>query len=112
MKKTINCLFFLFCFLKLSAQNDSRGAVITSTNPNSAFNGNIYAVIVGVSNYKYIKPLSFEDQDGLLFKDFLQSKAGGSVKADNIFLALNQDANASTQPRIRKWLTETKQLQK
>ena len=29
---------------------------------------------------------SFADQDAILFKEFLQSKAGGSVKDDNILL--------------------------
>ena len=112
MKKIITILILFLCLFKLSAQTDTRAVKITPVKDTSVFHGNIYAVIVGVSNYKYVKPLSFADQDALLFRDFLQSKAGGNVKADNIFLALNQDATASTQPRIRKWLTETKKIQK
>ena len=90
------------CVNHLYAQTGSRGVAVTATKDTTVFNGNIYAVIVGVSDYKYVKPLSFADQDALLFRDFLQSKSGGSVKADNIFLILDSDANASTQPRIRK----------
>lgn len=112
MKKIITILIFFLCLYKLSAQTDTRSVRVTAVKDTSVFHGNIYAVIVGISNYKYVKPLSFADQDALLFKDFLQSKAGGNVKMDNIFLVLNQDANASTQPRIRKWLTETKKIQK
>ena len=112
MKNIITCLIFFLCLSNLSAQTDTRGVVVTNTTDTSAFSGNTYAVIVGVSDYKYVRPLSFADQDALLFKEFLQSKAGGSVKPDNIFLILNKDANASTQPRIRKWLTEIKKLQK
>jgi hypothetical protein len=97
---------------KMFAQTDNRGVNVTNAKDASVFNGDTYAVIVGVSDYKYVKPLSFADQDALLFKDFLQSKSGGSVKPDNIFLILDKDATASTQPRIRKWLTEIKKLQK
>src|SRR5437764_11311776 len=111
MKNIINGLMLRLCLFKLSAQSDTRGVGVTKKDT-MVVNGNTYAVIIGVSNYKYIKPLSFADQDALLFKEFLQSRAGGSIKPDNIFFALNQDANASTQPRVRKWLSETKKLQK
>ena len=94
------------------AQTESRGVSVTNAKDAPVFNGNTYAVIVGVSDYKYVKPLSFADQDALLFKDFLQSKSGGSVKPDNIFLILDSDATASTQPRIRKWLIENKKIAK
>ena len=112
MKNIISCLIIFLCQSQLNAQTDSRGVGVTNTKGTPVFSGNTYAVIVGVSDYKYIKPLSFADEDALLFKEFLQSKAGGSVKPDNIFLILNNDANASTQPRIRNWLTEAKKLQK
>jgi len=112
MKQVINILLLFLCIGKMFAQTQSRGVVVTNQPGVPVFTGNTYAVIVGVSDYKYVKPLSFADQDALLFKDFLQSKSGGSVKLENIFLVLDKDANASTQPRIRKWLTEEKKLQK
>src|SRR6185503_2595306 len=112
MKQVINILLLFLCIGKMFAQTQSRGVVVTNQPGASVFTGNTYAVIVGVSDYKYVKPLAFADQDALLFKDFLQSKSGGSVKLENIFLVLDKDANASTQPRIRKWLTEEKKLQK
>src|SRR6476660_10644936 len=104
MNKIINCFILFLCFTRLFAQTGSRGVAVTNTRDTSVFSGNSYAVIVGVSDYKFIRPLSFADQDALLFKEFLLSKAGGSVKPENIFSALNKDANASTQPRIRNWL--------
>ena len=95
------------------AQTNDRGVVVSGKSKDtSGFNGNTYAVIVGVSNYKYIKPLSFADQDAILFKEFLQSKAGGNIKNDNILLILNHDADASTQPRIRHWLSAVKNPRK
>lgn len=112
MKKILTWLTVFICVNHLNAQTGSRGVSVTATQDTTVFNGNIYAVIVGVSDYKFVKPLSFADQDALLFRDFLQSKSGGSVKPDNIILILDSDANAATQPRIRRWLTETKKLQK
>ncbi len=112
MKQVINILLFFLFVGKILAQTENRGVSVTNTKDTSVFDGHTYAVIVGVSDYKYVKPLSFADKDALLFKDFLQSKSGGSVKPDNIFLILDKDANASTQPRIRKWLTEIKKIQK
>lgn len=70
--------------------------------------GNTYAVIVGVSDYKYVRPLSYADQDARLFKEFLKSKSGGSVKEENIMMILNEEAKASTYPQIRRWILDKK----
>ncbi|MGH2562975.1 MAG: tetratricopeptide repeat protein, partial [Ginsengibacter sp.] len=112
MKKIVNLLISCLCVGSIYSQTDTRSVRVAPAKDASVFSGTTYAVIVGVSNYKYVKPLSFADQDAILFKEFLESKAGGSVKDDNVFLIMNDDANASAQPRIRKWLTETKKIQK
>ncbi|HMK18725.1 MAG TPA: caspase family protein [Chitinophagaceae bacterium] len=54
-----------------------------------------FALIVGVSKYKYVRPLSFADKDAEMFRDYLKSPAGGSVKNDNIFCLLNEEAICS-----------------
>ncbi|HEY5464975.1 MAG TPA: tetratricopeptide repeat protein [Hanamia sp.] len=112
MKKILTWLTVFICVNHLYAQTGSRGVNVTHTKDTSVFDGNIYAVIVGVSNYKYVRPLSFADRDALLFKEFLQSGAGGNVKEDNIFFKLNDSANVSTLPRMEEFLKETKKLQK
>jgi tetratricopeptide (TPR) repeat protein len=114
MKISICLLVFIFTVVHLHAQeNNSRGVTLSNASKDSGnLKGTAYAVIVGISDYKYIKPLSFADQDALLFREFLESKAGGSAKPDNILLILNEEANASTQPRIRHWLSALKIPQK
>ncbi len=54
-----------------------------------------FALIVGISKYKYIRPLSYADKDAELFRDYLRSPGGGSLKDDNIFCLLNEKANNS-----------------
>lgn len=55
-----------------------------------------FALIMGVSKYKYVRPLSYADKDAELFRDHLLSPAGGGLKKDNIFLLINEQALAST----------------
>jgi tetratricopeptide (TPR) repeat protein len=54
-----------------------------------------FALIVGISKYKYVQPLRYADKDAELFRDYLKSPAGGSVKDENIFCLLNEKANNS-----------------
>src|ERR1700735_3602107 len=71
-----------------------------------------YALIVVISNYKYIRPLSFADKDAQLFRDFLQSPGGGSLPDDHIFCLLNEDARAANfWVKGMSWL-RSKQLRK
>lgn len=79
--------FMLFLF-------NSRAQVIATpaTNDTSA---KTYAIIIGISNYKFIQPLDFADKDAGLFRDFLKSAGGGKLKVDDIFCLLNEDAKAA-----------------
>lgn len=65
---------------------------------------NTYAVIVGVADYKNLKPdkgdLKFTINDVNAFNEFLKSKKGGSVPASNIVVLTN--AQASKQNIIDK----------
>jgi tetratricopeptide (TPR) repeat protein len=113
MKKSFATLIALGLIAQLWAQSDIRGNdALSKKNDSVMYQGTAYAVIVGISNYKYIRPLSFADQDALLFRDFLLSEAGGKVKPENILLLINKEANASAQPRIRRWLSESKMPKK
>ncbi len=55
-----------------------------------------FAIVLGISKYKYIRPLTYADKDAELFRDYLKSPAGGSVKPENIFTLLNEQALNST----------------
>ena len=58
-----------------------------------------YAVIVGISDYALFGPnngdLNFADDDALMFKNLLQSRAGGSVPPGNIILLTERQATRS-----------------
>ncbi|HUR67176.1 MAG TPA: caspase family protein, partial [Chitinophagaceae bacterium] len=71
-----------------------------------------FAIILGISKYKYVRPLTYADKDAELFRDFLRSPGGGSIKDDNIFALLNDQALHSTfWTKGFQWL-RAKQLQK
>ena len=55
-----------------------------------------FAIIIGISKYKYVRPLTYADKDAELFSNFLKSPGGGNVKEENIFALLNDQALHST----------------
>ena len=56
--------------------------------------GEVYAIVVGISKYNYIKPLNYADRDADLFASLLRSAAGGRIREENLFLLKNDSANA------------------
>ncbi len=71
-----------------------------------------FAIIMGVSKYKYVRPLTYADKDAELFRDYLKSPGGGGLKDDNIFSLFNEQALASTfWTKGFQWL-RAKELQK
>jgi len=78
---------FLFCLIKTdaaaqAAQNDTSGR-------------RTFAMIMGISTYKFIQPLSFADSDAELFRDFLKSPAGGKLPDSNVYFLKNEEAKAA-----------------
>lgn len=70
-----------------------------------------FAIILGISKYKYVRPLNFAHRDAELFRDFLRSPGGGSVADRNIFCLLNEEAlNGTFWTKGFQWL-KAKQLQ-
>jgi tetratricopeptide (TPR) repeat protein len=71
-----------------------------------------FAIIMGISKYKYVRPLTYADKDAEMFRDYLKSPSGGKVPNDNIFMLLNEEAMSTTfWQKGFKWL-EAKKLQK
>jgi len=72
------------------------------------FRGRKFAVIVGVSEYKFndagLKNLNFADDDALAIAAFLKSPAGGSFAAGDIKLLVNGEASLLS---VRGALAET-----
>lgn len=71
-----------------------------------------FAMIMGISTYKYVKPLSFADKDAEMFRDYLKSPGGGKLSEDNIYTLLNEQATlANFYTKGFNWL-KVKKLQK
>lgn len=85
----------------------------------SEVSGTTYAVIVGVSDYKYLSPpsatnrqppfdLNYCDDDARLVYDFFQSPEGGSVHVENMILLVdNQASTANVINQMRKLFSKS-----
>ncbi len=87
----------------VAAQTPLKGRDSTIKGPQT------FAIILGISKYKYVRPLAYADKDAQLFKDYLKSPGGGSVKEDNIFTLLNDKAiNSNFWGKGFQWLNAKK----
>ena len=101
----------LTIFVLLLANVSSAQTPLKPRDP-STNGAQTFAIITGISKYKYVRPLTYADKDAELFRDFLKSPGGGSVKDDNIFCLLNDQAlSANFWTKGFQWL-KFKQLQK
>ena len=84
--------FFLHADLTLAQtptsvpRADTSGAVVS---------GQSYAMIIGISTYKHIRPLSYADSDANLFRDYLKSAGAGSIPDDRMLFLINEEATAA-----------------
>lgn len=76
-------------------------------SPNNS--GNIYALVVGIANYqnKDIPQLQYANRDAEVFAEYLKSKAGGSVPAENIQLLVDSAATTGAVYDAIYWLSKT-----
>lgn len=71
-----------------------------------------FAMIMGISKYKHVRPLNYADKDAEMFRDFLKSPAGGGLNNDNIYFLANEQANETNfLVKGKQWL-KAKKLQK
>ncbi len=93
--------FFIHFCCSLHATANTISPADTSVAPRT------YAMIMGISTYKYIRPLTYADSDADLFKDFLKSPAGGNLKDTNLYLLKNDEAKmANFWIKGMDWLTK------
>jgi phage gpG-like protein len=103
---TTSLLFLLLAIVDIKAQSPLKPRDPSIKGPQT------FAILMGVSKYKYVRPLAYADKDAELFRDYLKSPGGGSVKDENIFLLLNDNAsNANFWGKGFQWL-RAKNLQK
>ncbi len=60
----------------------------------------VWAVLVGVSSYKHMKPLRFTDDDAYRLHSFLKSPEGGAISDDRMHILV--DESASKQNILKK----------
>ncbi len=103
---TMLLVLLVIVFSTSYGQMPLKGRDVTITGPQT------FAMVVGISKYKYVRPLTYADKDAELFRDYLKSPGGGSIKDDNIFCLLNEQAsNSNFWSKGFQWL-KAKQLQK
>lgn len=110
MPKNTSIVIALLLFVALGpqafAQAPPKPRDTTITGPQT------FAMIMGISKYKYVRPLSYADKDAEMFRDFLKSPAGGKLPDDNIYCLLNEQALlANFYQKGFAWL-KAKKLQK
>jgi Flp pilus assembly protein TadD len=71
--------------------------------------GNTYAIVIGISYYKYpeIPKLNFSNRDAVVFADFLMSASGGSVPKQNIRLLTDSMASTGEVDKALRWVLYT-----
>ena len=85
--------FIAAIFLSSLIQTDAAGQLSQPSQDTSVHRS--FAMIMGISSYKFIRPLSFADSDAELFRDFLKSPGGGKLPDSNIYFLKNEEAKAA-----------------
>ena len=69
----------------------------------------VYAVVIGISGYleNDIRQLQFANRDAEIFTQFLKSKSGGSVPAENIRLLTDSNATTAAVYNAIYWLKQS-----
>jgi protein O-mannosyl-transferase len=90
-KKLYFCLIAVLLLLTIfsgNAQTNTRSGL--PENSSTIVQGNIYAVVVGISDYAELKDLQFADRDATLFAQYLEKDLG--VPKKHIKLFVNEEA--------------------
>ena len=84
-------VWLLFAPFYGKSQTNTRNSGLP-VNSNAVAQGNIYAVVVGISDYAELKDLQFADRDATLFAQYLEKDLG--VPKKNIKLFVNEEATS------------------
>lgn len=97
MRNLFLLVISIFTVFTTTFSQNTKGGSAENTNPKST-TGDVYALIVGVSDYQYTEtydPLQFADVDGRVFYNYMVSSNGGKIPKENIDTLFNDDATAS-----------------
>src|SRR3569832_2487431 len=84
--------FFIVCLLFLATANSAVAQAPPKPRDTTITGPQTFAMIMGISSYKYVRPLTYADKDAEMFKDYLKSPGGGRLSDDNIYMMLNEQA--------------------
>src|SRR5688572_15828859 len=96
-----NCKAFLFlcaAFFILHTEILLAQTTVTAPAPDTSAapkTGQSYAMILGISTYQHIRPLSYADSDAGLFRDYLRSAGAGSIPDDRMLFLVNEQATSA-----------------
>lgn len=116
MKNQILILVFTLLVTAIEAQQDipksqtGKGiAPLKVVSNQSSVTSNIYAVVVGISDYQDpgIPDLRFADKDAEAFANYLRSSAGGNLDHDHLKVLINQQATMAQFGIALDWLMES-----
>ncbi|MBN1198887.1 MAG: caspase family protein, partial [Bacteroidales bacterium] len=77
-------------FLPLLCYSQQRG--VEAVTASETVSRETYALVIGISIYEKFNRLNYADADALAFAEYLQSKSGLHVPAENIRVLLNENA--------------------
>lgn len=108
-RMNVKALTRLFLILLIWANcRYANGQSATGNSPTVAKPGKTWAVVIGISGYKYIKKLNFADRDAQAFYDYLVDKDGGpQLPSSQVRLLLDDKAAAVDIYGALDWLKES-----
>ncbi|MGB5024048.1 MAG: tetratricopeptide repeat protein [Saprospiraceae bacterium] len=99
---------FIFLLLPFLLFSQTKGASPIEIKKETAISKNIYAVVVGISDYQdpAIPDLRFADKDAEAFANYLRSNAGGKLDGDHLKVLINKEATMAQFANALDWLWE------
>ncbi|MBK9108768.1 MAG: caspase family protein [Saprospiraceae bacterium] len=101
-------ILFTWIFIISNIISQSKGASPQPSRHSEEGQGEVYAVVVGISDYqdKEIPDLRFAHKDAEAFANYLRSSAGGSLDHDHLKVLMNEQATAAQFAIALDWLWE------
>ncbi|MBK9108776.1 MAG: caspase family protein [Saprospiraceae bacterium] len=98
----------LFILTNVCSYSQTKGASPQPSPQSGEGRGEVYAVVVGISDYQdpAIPDLRFADKDAEAFANYLRSSAGGKLDNDHLKVLINSNATMAQFANALDWLWE------
>lgn len=104
-----NVFLYLFLLTNVCSYSQSKGVAVKTPSPlGGEGRGEVYAVVIGISDYQDpgIPDLRYADKDAEAFANFLRSSAGGKLDNDHLKMLINSEATMAQFANALDWLWE------